>query len=155
MLSMVARPPRYGSDQEVERDLLGEEPGENPAPEVFVRARSGDAAGPVPDEENDPKPPTRESRAAGSKPEAQQHSRRKRDSIRIGWQFATNSYRSSPEPVDVLLGFLLRSLADLIGRLGADLVVEQMLEREPGAGQIEQNLIEAALRVRSGWRTVL
>ncbi|MFZ1123266.1 MAG: hypothetical protein WAN81_23825, partial [Candidatus Binataceae bacterium] len=55
----------------------------------------------------------------------------------------TNSYRSSPEPVHVLLGFLLGSLADLIGNLGADLMIEQMLEREPGAGEIEQNLIEA------------
>ena len=47
----------------------------------------------------------------------------------------------------VLLRFLLRGLADLVGHLGADLVIEQMLEREAGAGQIEENLIEAALRV--------
>ena len=55
----------------------------------------------------------------------------------------TDSYRSSPEPVHVAFGFLLRSLADLVGRFGADLMIEQMLEREPGAGEIEKNLIEA------------
>jgi hypothetical protein len=43
---------------------------------------------------------------------------------------------------------LLRSLADLIGDLGADLAIEQMLERQPRAGQIEENLIESALRAR-------
>ena len=47
----------------------------------------------------------------------------------------------------VALGFLLRGLADLVGGFGADLVIEQMLEREPGAGEIEENLIEAAVLV--------
>jgi len=37
----------------------------------------------------------------------------------------------------------LGGLADLICDLGANLVIEQMLEREPGAGEIEENLIEA------------
>jgi hypothetical protein len=54
-----------------------------------------------------------------------------------------NSYRSSPEPLHVALGLLLRSPADLVCGLGADLVIEQVLEREPGAGDIKENLIEA------------
>jgi hypothetical protein len=33
--------------QEVERDLLGEEPGEEPAAEVLVGGRSADAATPI------------------------------------------------------------------------------------------------------------
>jgi hypothetical protein len=42
----------------------------------------------------------------------------------------------------------LGGLADLVGDLGADLAIEQVLEREPGAGEIEENLIEAWVLVR-------
>jgi hypothetical protein len=42
----------------------------------------------------------------------------------------------------------LGGLADLVGDLGADLVIEQVLEREPGAREIEENLIEAWVLVR-------
>jgi hypothetical protein len=100
-------------------------------------------------------PPTRESKATGFEGTGAAASRLNRYSIRIGWQFATNSYRCSPEPLHVALGLLLRGLADLVGDLGADLAVEQVLEGEPRAGQIEENLIEAALRVRLGGRPVL
>ena len=55
------------------------------------------------------------------------------NSVRIGWQFLRNSYRGSPEPRHIAFGFGLRGLADLIRNFGADLVVEQMLEREPRA----------------------
>src|SRR5712692_7722869 len=100
-------------------------------------------------------PPRSESKAAGFVDTGAAASRLNRNSIRIGWLFATNSYRCSPEPLHVALGFLLGGLADLIGDLGADLAIEQMLEREPGAGEIEENLIESALRVRLAGRCVL
>jgi hypothetical protein len=50
---------------------------------------------------------------------------------------------------------LLCSLADLVGDLGADLVIEKVLEREPSAGQIEENLVEAALLVRFAGQPIL
>ena len=46
-----------------------------------------------------------------------------------------------------LLGFGLGGLADLVGNLGAELLVEEVLEGEPGAAEIEQDLVESALLI--------
>src|SRR5208283_6141025 len=58
--------------QKIERDFLGEEPGENPAAEVLMRAGSRDAVGPVPDEEKVGSRPDENPKQQDSKIEAQQ-----------------------------------------------------------------------------------
>jgi hypothetical protein len=44
--------------------------------------------------------------------------------------------------------------ADLIGDFGADLVVEQVLEGEPRASQVEEDLIESSILTRFGGGSV-
>jgi hypothetical protein len=53
-----------------------------------------------------------------------------------------------------MMGFLLGGLADLVGDFGADLVIEKVLEDEPGACEIKKNLVEARLLIRFGRSSV-
>jgi len=62
--------------EEVERELLGEEPSEEPAAEILVGAWSGDAATPIPNEEQIGNRPDKDSKQLEPQIQAQHRRRR-------------------------------------------------------------------------------